>query len=129
MVTMEIDGAAFRNREVVPHPEDSECIECFRVPRRELAAFIREQEAQNVGVDTKLYVLCAGARVSAQMKNFGNILFRRLHSRNRPVIVRAERDGGSASAKFNILNQGRVCENGYWNRPGQCGTCDDPHRD
>ena len=56
MVTMEIDGAAFRNREVVPHPEDSECIECFRVPRRELAAFIREQEAQNVGVDTKLYV-------------------------------------------------------------------------
>lgn len=56
MVTMEIDGSAFRAGEVENHPEDSECIECFRVPRRNLAAFIREQEAQNVGVDTKLYV-------------------------------------------------------------------------
>ena len=73
--------------------------------------------------------LCAGAQFPAQVKNFGNIPFRRLHSRNHPVIVRAERDGGSASAKFNILNQGRMCKNGYWNRPGQCGTCDDPHRD
>ncbi len=56
MVTMEIDGEAFRNIKVEPHPEESECIECFRVPRREMAAFIRAQEAEGTGIDTKLYV-------------------------------------------------------------------------
>lgn len=57
LVTMEIDGDACRNQLVTPHPEDSECIECFRVPRVHLAEFVKRQEAEGVGIDSKIYTM------------------------------------------------------------------------
>ncbi len=60
MVVMEIDGDACRGREIVPHPEESESIECFHVPRARLAAFVREQEELGVGIDSKIYTFLAG---------------------------------------------------------------------
>ncbi len=65
MVVMEIDGDACRGREVEPHPEDSESIEVFRVDRARLAAFVAEQEAAGVGIDTKLYSFLAGLTLAA----------------------------------------------------------------
>ena len=65
MVTMEIDGDEFRGREVSPHPEETESIECFRVPLRELAAFLRRQESEGVGIDTKLHVFALAQRFCA----------------------------------------------------------------
>lgn len=59
MVKMEIDGAAYRGRSVEPHPEECERIEVFRVKRTELAPFVAAQEAQGVGIDTKIYTYLA----------------------------------------------------------------------
>ena len=54
LVTMEVDGDAPRNRNATPHPEDSECIECFRVSRTHLAEFVKRQESEGVGIDSKI---------------------------------------------------------------------------
>ncbi len=62
MVEMVVDGDAFAGAEVVPHPEDTESIEVFRVPRRDLAAFVKQQEEAGVGVDSKIYTFLAGMR-------------------------------------------------------------------
>ena len=59
MVKMEIDGDAYRGQTVEPHPEECERIEVFRVKRTELAAFVAAQEAQGVGIDTKIYTYLA----------------------------------------------------------------------
>lgn len=60
MVRMEIDGDAFRDVAVAPHPEENERIEVFRVRRTGLAEFVAGQEAAGVGIDTKLYTYLAG---------------------------------------------------------------------
>ena len=60
MVRMEIDGDAFRGQTVVPHPDENERIEVFRVKRADLADFIARQEAGGIGIDTKLYTYLAG---------------------------------------------------------------------
>lgn len=60
LVFMEIDAEAYRGRNVEPHPEDTECIEVFRVPRASLCSFVAEQEAAGVGIDSKIYTLLAG---------------------------------------------------------------------
>lgn len=60
MVRMEIDGDAFRGMAVEPHPEENERIEVFRVRRAGLAEFVARQEAEGVGIDTKLYTYLAG---------------------------------------------------------------------
>lgn len=60
MVRMEIDGDACRGMTVEPHPEENERIEVFRVKRADLAEFVARQEAENVGIDTKLYTYLAG---------------------------------------------------------------------
>lgn len=60
MVRMEIDGDACRGVAVEPHPEENERIETFRVKRSELADFVARQEAEGVGIDTKLYTYLAG---------------------------------------------------------------------
>ena len=52
MVLMEVDGDACRGKTILPHPEDSESIECFRVPLRELPEFLLRQEREGVGVDS-----------------------------------------------------------------------------
>ena len=57
LVTMEVDGDAPRNRNATPHPEDSECIECFRVSRTHLAEFVKRQESEGVGIDSKIYTM------------------------------------------------------------------------
>ena len=57
LVTMEVDGDAPRNRNATPHPEDSECIECFRVSRTHLAEFVKCQESEGVGIDSKIYTM------------------------------------------------------------------------
>ena len=59
MVKMKIDGDAYRGQTVEPHPEECERIEVFRVKRSELAAFVAAQEAQGVGIDTKIYTYLA----------------------------------------------------------------------
>lgn len=57
LVTMEIDGLASCNQNVTLHQEDSESIECFKIPRRELAQFVKAQETAGVGIDTKIYTM------------------------------------------------------------------------
>ena len=59
MVKIEIDGDAYRGQTVESHPEECEHIEVFRVRRTELAAFVAAQEAQGVGIDTKIYTYLA----------------------------------------------------------------------
>ncbi len=59
LARMEIDGTKFADGLPQNAPEDTESIEVFRVPETHLAAFIRDQEAQGVGIDTKLYVWLA----------------------------------------------------------------------
>ena len=59
MVKIEIDGDAYRGQTVESHPEECEHIEVFRVRRAELAAFVAAQEAQGVGIDTKIYTYLA----------------------------------------------------------------------
>ena len=60
MVMMEVDGDAFRGVKVEAHPEDSESIECFRVPLRELPEFLARQEQEGVGIDSKIYTFVQG---------------------------------------------------------------------
>ena len=60
MVWMEIDGDACRGRRIEPHPEENERIEVFRVKRSGLAEFVAAQEAEGVGIDTKIYTYLAG---------------------------------------------------------------------
>lgn len=60
MVRMEIDGDACRGRRIEPHPEENERIEVFRVKRSGLADFVAAQEAEGVGIDTKIYTYLAG---------------------------------------------------------------------
>ena len=60
MVRMEIDGDACRGRRIEPHPEENERIEVFRVKRSGLAEFVAAQEAEGVGIDTKIYTYLAG---------------------------------------------------------------------
>ncbi len=57
MATIEIDGNAYRQQKPTPHPEDSECIECVRVPFAQLHEFVKTQEAENIGIDSKIYTL------------------------------------------------------------------------
>ncbi len=59
MVRMEIDGDAIRGQTIEAHPEENERIEVFRVKRMELAEFLSRQEAEGVGVDTKIYTYLA----------------------------------------------------------------------
>lgn len=59
LVRMEIDGDAYRGRTVEPRPEECERIEVFRVKRPELAAFVAAQEAEGVGIDSKIYTYLA----------------------------------------------------------------------
>ncbi|MDR0933216.1 MAG: NUDIX hydrolase [Victivallales bacterium] len=58
MVKVEIDGNAYRNQAVEAHPEECEHIEVFRVKRLKLAEFVADQEAQGVGIDSKIYTYC-----------------------------------------------------------------------
>jgi len=60
MVRMEIDGDACRGQAIEPHPEENERIEVFHPKRSDLADFIARQEAEGVGIDTKLYTYLAG---------------------------------------------------------------------
>ena len=64
MVLMEVDGDACRGKTILPHPEDSESIECFRVPLRELPEFLLRQEREGVGVDSKIYTFVQGMRMA-----------------------------------------------------------------
>ena len=66
MVLMEVDGDACRGETVVPHPEDSESIECFRVSCRDLPEFLSRQEGEGVGVDSKIYTFVQGMRMAQE---------------------------------------------------------------
>ena len=52
---MKIDGTQYQNGMPKNAPEDTESIEVFRVPGAQLAEFVRDQERQGVGIDTKIY--------------------------------------------------------------------------
>ncbi len=58
MVFMEIDGET--QSRVEAHPDEGEHIEVFRVGLTGLDSFIASQEAEGVGVDSKLYTFAAG---------------------------------------------------------------------
>ena len=66
-VFMEIDGEAYRGKTVEAHPEEVECIDVFRVPLKGLVEFVRQQEAEGVGVDTKIHMLIAGLGLAGKL--------------------------------------------------------------
>lgn len=66
-VFMEIDGEAYRGKTVEAHPEEVECIDVFRVPLKGVAEFVRQQEAEGVGVDTKIHMLIAGLGLAGKL--------------------------------------------------------------
>lgn len=60
LASMEIDGRAYPGN-MLPqnHQEESENIEVFRVKSAELPQFINTMEAENCGVDSKIYTVLA----------------------------------------------------------------------
>lgn len=53
---VEVDGDLYRGKEVISHQEDSESIECLRVPLRKLKEFIDSEVRSGHGVDNKLFI-------------------------------------------------------------------------
>ena len=60
LAAMEIDGSKYPNGIILPnHQEESENIEVFRVKINELADFVKAMEAENCGIDSKIYTALA----------------------------------------------------------------------
>ncbi len=53
-VMMNIHADLYRDNPPTPHPEDSESIECFTVPRGELIPFLKNAQSHGDGLDAKV---------------------------------------------------------------------------
>ncbi|MDD3887077.1 MAG: NUDIX hydrolase [Victivallaceae bacterium] len=57
---VEVDGASYCNFTPEPHPEEVESFDIYRVKLDELGAFVAAQQAEGVGIDSKIITLIYG---------------------------------------------------------------------
>ena len=59
---VDVDGNFYRGKTVVAHPEETESIECLRVPLKELQNFIDSETRAGHGIDNKLFIYAAALK-------------------------------------------------------------------